>query len=107
MPFPAILKKSVRWAVTYSIKPGLFLWLGFRKLCPIFLEGDPLGQFGISQVGDEWRIFSRKTLDREHTAKYLLRITASDGKFQASVPVEIFVLDINDNSPQCSQVRAK
>lgn len=38
-------------------------------------------------------------------AKYLLRITASDGKFQASVPVEVFVLDINDNSPQCSQVR--
>eukprot|EP00069_Balaena_mysticetus_P017270 bmy_10540T0 len=67
-------------------------------------EGDPLGQFGISQVGDEWRIFSRKTLDREHMAKYLLRITASDGKFQASVLVEIFVLDINDNSPQCSEL---
>lgn len=65
-----------------------------------------MGQFGISQDGDEWRIFSRKTLDREHIAKYLLRITASDGKFQASVTVEIFVLDINDNSPQCSQVRA-
>lgn len=39
-------------------------------------------------------------------AKYLLRITASDGKFQVAVIVEIFVLDINDNSPQCSQVRA-
>ena len=39
-------------------------------------------------------------------AKYLLRVTASDGKFQASVLVEIFVLDLNDNSPQCSQVRA-
>lgn len=72
----------------------------------MFIEGDPLGQFGISQDGDEWRIFSRKTLDREHIAKYLLRITASDGKFQAAVHVEIFVLDINDNSPQCSQVRA-
>nr|XP_012326980.1 protocadherin Fat 2 isoform X3 [Aotus nancymaae] len=67
-------------------------------------EGDPLGQFGISQVGDEWRISSRKTLDREHMAKYLLRVTASDGKFQASVTVEIFVLDVNDNSPQCSQL---
>lgn len=72
----------------------------------MLLDGDPLGQFSISQVGDEWRIYSRKTLDREHMAKYLLRITASDGKFQASVPVEIFVLDMNDNSPQCSQVRA-
>lgn len=86
-------------------KPGSFLFLDFWKLCSIFLEGDPLGQFGISQAGDEWRIFSRKTLDREHMAKYLLRITASDGKFQASVLVEIFVLDVNDNSPQCSQVR--
>ncbi|XP_025148164.2 protocadherin Fat 2 [Bubalus bubalis] len=75
-----------------------------RQVTCYITEGDPLGQFGISQVGDEWRIFSRKTLDREHTAKYLLRITASDGKFQASVPVEIFVLDINDNSPQCSQL---
>ncbi|XP_077922884.1 protocadherin Fat 2 [Halichoerus grypus] len=75
-----------------------------RQVNCYITEGDPLGQFGISQAGDEWRIFSRKTLDREHMAKYLLRITASDGKFQASVLVEIFVLDINDNSPQCSQL---
>ncbi|XP_007188683.2 protocadherin Fat 2 [Balaenoptera acutorostrata] len=75
-----------------------------RQVTCYITEGDPLGQFGISQVGDEWRIFSRKTLDREHMAKYLLRITASDGKFQASVLVEIFVLDINDNSPQCSEL---
>ncbi|XP_045856204.1 protocadherin Fat 2 isoform X2 [Meles meles] len=75
-----------------------------RQVTCYITEGDPLGQFGISQAGEEWRIFSRKTLDREHTAKYLLRITASDGKFQASVLVEIFVLDINDNSPQCSQL---
>uniref|UniRef100_A0A452QUT3 Protocadherin Fat 2 n=1 Tax=Ursus americanus TaxID=9643 RepID=A0A452QUT3_URSAM len=75
-----------------------------RQVTCYITEGDPLGQFGISQAGDKWRIFSRKTLDREHMAKYLLRITASDGKFQASVLVEIFVLDINDNSPQCSQL---
>ncbi|KAF6280643.1 FAT atypical cadherin 2 [Rhinolophus ferrumequinum] len=75
-----------------------------RQVTCYITEGDPLGQFGISQDGDEWRIFSRKTLDREHIAKYLLRITASDGKFQAAVNVEIFVLDINDNSPQCSQL---
>uniref|UniRef100_A0A8C3YB10 Protocadherin Fat 2 n=1 Tax=Catagonus wagneri TaxID=51154 RepID=A0A8C3YB10_9CETA len=75
-----------------------------RQVTCYITEGDPLGQFGISQIGDEWRIFARKTLDREHMAKYLLRITASDGKFQASVLVEIFVLDINDNSPQCSQL---
>ncbi|XP_006863959.1 PREDICTED: protocadherin Fat 2 [Chrysochloris asiatica] len=75
-----------------------------RQVTCYITEGDPLGQFGISQVEDEWRIFSRKTLDRELVAKYLLSVTASDGKFQASVPVEIFVLDINDNSPQCSQL---
>ncbi|EPY88630.1 FAT tumor suppressor 2, partial [Camelus ferus] len=75
-----------------------------RQVTCYITEGDPLGQFAISQAGDEWRIFSRKTLDREQTAKYLLQITASDGKFQASVLVEVFVLDINDNSPQCSQL---
>uniref|UniRef100_A0A8D1QQF8 Protocadherin Fat 2 n=1 Tax=Sus scrofa TaxID=9823 RepID=A0A8D1QQF8_PIG len=75
-----------------------------RQVTCYITEGDPLGQFGISQVGDEWRIFARKTLDREHMAKYLLQVTASDGKFQASVLVEIFVLDLNDNSPQCSQL---
>uniref|UniRef100_U3F873 Protocadherin Fat 2 n=1 Tax=Callithrix jacchus TaxID=9483 RepID=U3F873_CALJA len=75
-----------------------------RQVTCYITEGDPLGQFGISQVEDEWRISSRKTLDREHMAKYLLRVTASDGKFQASVTVEIFVLDVNDNSPQCSQL---
>ncbi|XP_037657979.1 protocadherin Fat 2 [Choloepus didactylus] len=75
-----------------------------RQVICYITEGDPLGQFDISQVGDEWRIYLRQTLDREHVAKYLLIITASDGKFQASVPVEIFVLDVNDNSPQCSQL---
>ncbi|XP_036735003.2 protocadherin Fat 2 [Manis pentadactyla] len=75
-----------------------------RQVTCYITEGDPLGQFGISRVGDEWGVFTRKTLDREHTAKYWLRITASDGKFQVWVLVEVFVLDINDNSPQCSQL---
>uniref|UniRef100_A0A5F8GVD2 FAT atypical cadherin 2 n=1 Tax=Monodelphis domestica TaxID=13616 RepID=A0A5F8GVD2_MONDO len=72
--------------------------------CYITGKGDPLGQFGISQTGDEWKITTKKTLDREHIAKYLLKVTASDGKFQASTPVEVFVLDINDNSPQCTKI---
>ncbi|XP_058148651.1 protocadherin Fat 2 [Dasypus novemcinctus] len=75
-----------------------------RQVICYITDGDPLGQFDISQIGDEWRIYLRKHLDREHVAKYLLIITASDGKFQASVPVEIFVLDVNDNSPQCAQL---
>ncbi|KAM4826977.1 protocadherin Fat 2 [Thomomys bottae] len=75
-----------------------------RQVTCYITEGDPLGQFSIYQDGDEWKIASKEALDRERMAKYLLKVTASDGKFQTSVPVEIFVLDINDNSPQCSQL---
>ncbi|XP_074147953.1 protocadherin Fat 2 [Sminthopsis crassicaudata] len=75
-----------------------------RQVTCYITEGDPLGQFDISQTADEWKISTKKILDREHIAKYLLKVTASDGKFQASIPVEVFVLDINDNSPQCTQI---
>ncbi|XP_055968334.1 protocadherin Fat 2 [Sorex fumeus] len=75
-----------------------------RQVTCYITEGDPLGLFGIRQVGDEWTVFSRRSLDREHMAKHLLRVTASDGKFQASVPVEVLVLDVNDNSPVCAQL---
>ncbi|XP_027697609.1 protocadherin Fat 2 isoform X3 [Vombatus ursinus] len=75
-----------------------------RQVTCYITEGDPLGQFDISRTGDEWKISTKKALDREHIAKYLLKVTASDGKFQASTPVEVFVLDINDNSPQCTQI---
>lgn len=64
-----------------------------------------LGQFTVDQIEGEWTISSKKPLDREDTEKYLLKVMASDGKFQATTEVEIFVLDINDNSPECGQVR--
>lgn len=64
-----------------------------------------LGQFSVDEIEGEWKIISKKPLDREDTEKYLLQVMASDGKFQATTEVEIFVLDINDNSPECSQVR--
>lgn len=70
-----------------------------------FPEGDVLGQFNVKQVQEEWKIVSKKPLDREDIEKYLLKVTASDGKFQAVTEVEIFVLDINDNNPECKQVR--
>lgn len=76
----------------------------FLTSCP-FLEGDILGQFTVNQIEGEWTISSKKPLDREDTEKYLLKVMASDGKFQATTEVEIFVLDINDNSPECGQVR--
>lgn len=74
--------------------------------CPL-LEGDILGQFAVEQIEGEWTISSKKPLDREDTEKYLLKVVASDGKFQATTEVEIFVLDINDNSPECGQVRCQ
>ncbi|XP_053320417.1 protocadherin Fat 2 [Spea bombifrons] len=76
-----------------------------RKVTCYITDGDPLGQFSINEVGDQWIISSKKPLDREETEKHLLKVTASDGKFQATSEVEITVLDINDNSPQCQQIR--
>ncbi|XP_054832337.1 protocadherin Fat 2 [Eublepharis macularius] len=70
-------------------------------------EGDVLGQFSVDQVDGEWRIFSKRPLNREDTEKYLLKVMASDGKFQASTKVEILVLDVNDNSPECKQTPYK
>ncbi|XP_077182634.1 protocadherin Fat 2 isoform X2 [Paroedura picta] len=66
-------------------------------------EGDALGQFSVDQMDREWRIFSKRPLNREDTEKYLLRVVASDGTFQTSTEVEILVLDDNDNSPECKQ----
>ena len=73
---------------------------------PVFVlsEGDILGQFSVNEVDGEWRIVSKKLLNREDTEKYLLKVMASDGKFQAATEVEISVLDVNDNSPECKQV---
>uniref|UniRef100_A0A8C8AII7 FAT atypical cadherin 2 n=1 Tax=Otus sunia TaxID=257818 RepID=A0A8C8AII7_9STRI len=76
-----------------------------RRVTCYITEGDLLGQFTVNQIEGEWTISSKKPLDREDTEKYLLKVMASDGKFQATTEVEIFVLDINDNSPECGQVR--
>ncbi|OWK59504.1 Protocadherin Fat 2 [Lonchura striata] len=75
-----------------------------RRVTCYITEGDILGQFTVEQIEGEWTISSKKPLDREDTEKYLLKVVASDGKFQATTEVEIFVLDINDNSPECGQI---
>uniref|UniRef100_A0A8C5MTU4 FAT atypical cadherin 2 n=1 Tax=Leptobrachium leishanense TaxID=445787 RepID=A0A8C5MTU4_9ANUR len=77
---------------------------GNRKVTCYITDGDISGQFNINEVGDQWVISSKKPLDREEAEKHLLKVTASDGKFQATSEVEIIVLDINDNSPQCEQI---
>ncbi|XP_042309716.1 protocadherin Fat 2 [Sceloporus undulatus] len=78
-----------------------------RQITCYITEGDVLGQFSINEADGEWRIFSKKPLDREDTEKYLLRVMVSDGKFQEATEVEISVLDVNDNSPECKQTPYK
>ncbi|KAM4677968.1 protocadherin Fat 2 [Discoglossus pictus] len=75
-----------------------------RKVTCYITDGDSLGQFSINGVADQWIISSKRPLDREYVEKHLLKVTASDGKFQATTEVEIIVLDINDNSPECQQM---
>lgn len=69
-------------------------------------DGDPRGQFAIIQEDEgEWGLIVKEPLDRETKDRYSLRVTATDGKFEAPVTVDVHVLDINDNSPLCEQVR--
>ncbi|XP_063075464.1 protocadherin Fat 1a isoform X1 [Engraulis encrasicolus] len=67
--------------------------------------GDPLGQFAIEHIQNEWKVSVRKALDREERDNYLLNITATDGTFVAKAIVEVKVLDANDNSPVCEKSR--
>ncbi|XP_034739835.1 protocadherin Fat 2 isoform X1 [Etheostoma cragini] len=68
-------------------------------------DGDPLGQFAIIQEDEgEWGLIAREALDRETKDRYTLKVTATDGKSEAPVIVEVHVLDINDNSPLCEQL---
>lgn len=71
----------------------------------LLTDGDQFGLFSINEVGNQWVISAKNPLDREEKERHFLSVTASDGKFQATTDVEITVLDINDNSPDCQQVR--
>lgn len=51
-------------------------------------------------------MIAKEPLDRENKDRYTLKVTATDGKFGAPVVVDVHVLDINDNSPLCEQVRS-
>uniref|UniRef100_A0A3Q1HQK5 FAT atypical cadherin 2 n=1 Tax=Anabas testudineus TaxID=64144 RepID=A0A3Q1HQK5_ANATE len=67
--------------------------------------GDPLGQFAIVQEDEGvWGLIVKERLDRETKDRYTLKVTATDGKFEAPVSVDVHVLDINDNSPVCEQL---
>lgn len=73
---------------------------------PVCADGDPLGQFAIIQQSEGgWGLILTQPLDRELKDRHALRVMATDGRFEASVGVDVHVLDINDNSPRCEQVR--
>ncbi|XP_060102406.1 protocadherin Fat 1 isoform X1 [Heteronotia binoei] len=65
--------------------------------------GDPLGQFAVENIQNEWKVYVRKPLDREVKDHYLLNITATDGMFATKAMVEVKVLDSNDNDPVCEK----
>lgn len=61
--------------------------------------------FGLALVQGEWKVYVSGLLDREQQDWYLLNITASDGLYVARTAVEVTIMDANDNSPICNQVR--
>nr|XP_033799788.1 protocadherin Fat 1 isoform X2 [Geotrypetes seraphini] len=75
-----------------------------RQVAYYVTGGDPMGQFGIENIDNEWKVCVRKPLDREERDNYILNITATDGNFAAKAIVEVKVIDANDNSPICEKV---
>lgn len=67
--------------------------------------GNQRGVFALALVQGEWKVYVSGLLDREQQDYYLLNITASDGLYVAHTAVEVTVMDANDNSPICKQVR--
>uniref|UniRef100_A0A8C3V4R9 FAT atypical cadherin 1 n=1 Tax=Catharus ustulatus TaxID=91951 RepID=A0A8C3V4R9_CATUS len=74
-----------------------------RQVFYYITGGDPLEQFAIENIQNEWKVYVKKPLDREEKDNYLLNITATDGTFAAKAVVEVKVLDGNDNSPVCEK----
>ncbi|KAL4679485.1 hypothetical protein H8959_009135 [Pygathrix nigripes] len=74
-----------------------------RQVTYFITGGDPLGQFAVENIQNEWKVYVKKPLDREKRDNYLLTITASDGTFSSKAIVEVKVLDANDNSPVCEK----
>uniref|UniRef100_A0A670Z7Q3 FAT atypical cadherin 2 n=1 Tax=Pseudonaja textilis TaxID=8673 RepID=A0A670Z7Q3_PSETE len=111
---PEFSKQIYKGSVVENAEPGQMITIlnsidrdlseENRQVVCYITEGDVMGQFGITEVDGKWKVFSKKLLDREETEKYLLKVMVSDGKFQAATEVEILVLDVNDNSPECKQV---
>lgn len=61
--------------------------------------------FALGLVQGEWKMYVKWPLDREERNLYTINVTASDGLFVSQATVEVTVIDTNDNSPVCDQVR--
>lgn len=72
--------------------------------CP---GGNYHGLFALGLVQGEWKMYVKWLLDREECDLYKINVTASDGLFVCQTVVEVTVMDTNDNSPICGQVRKK
>ena len=64
-------------------------------------EGNERGHFKINQRNSEIMLVS--ALDREKVPEYKLTVAAYDGVFMTSVPVQIILIDTNDNKPVCKK----
>lgn len=61
--------------------------------------------FALGLVQGEWKMYVNGPLDREERHLYIINVTATDGLFVSQATVEVSVIDTNDNSPTCDQVR--
>ncbi|XP_077154662.1 protocadherin Fat 3 isoform X5 [Ranitomeya variabilis] len=66
--------------------------------------GNPKGKFALGLIENEWKVYVKRSLDREEQDTYFLNITATDGLYVSQTVVEVYVTDVNDNSPVCDQV---
>ncbi len=72
--------------------------------CP---GGNYRGVFALGLVQGEWKMYVKWPLDREECSLYIINVTANDGLYVSQATVEVTVIDTNDNSPICDQVRNK
>jgi len=108
---PVFIHSSYSGAVNEDALPGTIILVVMatdadiapnNKVTYHIAGGDVLGQFGIRRSGE---IYVNKLLDRESEAHYRLTVLATDGAYVATATVTINILDANDNSPVCEQVR--
>lgn len=112
---PEFTSESYRGSVLENSEPGEVIvtmtttdrdtTMENRLVTCYITDGDTLGQFAVVQLeDDQWGLISTDPLDREAASSYSLTVTATDGRFQSPVSVELHVLDANDNSPHCQQL---